>query len=355
MWTDNRIYKADLNEIISDETIPWHLLNDADVLITGAAGLIGSLAVNALLYANQVRGLSCRVHAVVRDTAKAEKMYGEQLRENLGLTLVEQDICTFQDYDSEIDYIIHGAGRTASKSFVNEPVETIATALRGTENLLELARKKNVKGFIYLSTMEVYGTPDTDEKITEEHNTNLNTMVVRNCYPVSKRMCENMCACYEAEYGIKTTVIRLTQTFGPGVSYDDGRVFAEFARCAIEGRDIILHTSGKTKRSYLYTADAVRAVFTILLSGRSGEAYNAANEETYCSIYEMACLTAKECACGDIAVRCEVEQDLSAYGYMPVLHMNLDTTKLQKLGWKPKHGLNQMFQSLCETMKPLND
>lgn len=352
MWTDNRIYQSDLNEIISDETIPWGLLQDADVLITGASGLIGSLAVHALLYANQIRGLSCRVHAVVRDAEKAEKIYGEQLKENLGLILVEQDICTFHNYDGEIDYIIHGAGRTASRSFVEEPVETIATALRGTENMLELARKKNVKGFIYLSTMEVYGTPDTDEKITEEHDTDLNTMVVRNSYPISKRMCENMCACYASEYGIQTTVIRLTQTFGPGVSYDDGRVFAEFARCAIEGRDIVLHTSGKTKRSYLYTADAVRAIFTVLLSGSSGEAYNAANEDTYCSIYEMAYLAAEECTCGDIDVRCEALQDLSAYGYMPVLHMNLDTTKLQELGWKPRHGLSQMFQRLCATMKP---
>lgn len=355
MWTDNIIYKTDLNEIISDENIPWELLKDADILITGATGLIGSLAVNTLLYANQTKGLSCRIHAVVRDEVKAGRLYGEQLRKDLGLTLVVQDVCSLKSYDSGIDYIIHGASRTASRSFVNEPVETIATALNGTANMLELARIKKVKGFIYLSSMEVYGTPDTDDRITEQHNTNLNSMIVRNSYPISKRMCENMCAGYASEYGIKTMVIRLTQTFGPGVSYNDGRVFAEFARCAIEGRDIILHTTGETKRSYLYTADAVRAIFTILLCGDGGEAYNAANENTYCSIYEMACLAAKECVCKDISVRCEVTQDLTAYGYMPVLHMNLDTTKLQKLGWKPYHGLNHMFKNLCETMKPLCD
>ena len=74
-----------------------------------------------------------------------------------------------------------------------------------------------------------------------------------------------------------TRIVRLTQTFGTGVSYNDGRVFAEFARCVIEQRDIILKTKGETKRSYLYTADAVTAILTVLLNGETGAAYNAAN------------------------------------------------------------------------------
>ena len=77
------------------------------------------------------------------------------------------------------------------------------------------------------------------------------------------------------------------------MEYNDGRVFADFARCVIEKRDIILKTKGETKRSYLYTEDAVCAILTVMLNGESGQAYNVANEETYCSIYEMAQLVAK--------------------------------------------------------------
>ncbi|MDE7430350.1 MAG: NAD(P)-dependent oxidoreductase [Lachnospiraceae bacterium] len=351
MWTDNEIYKADLNEIISDNNIPWQLLKEKDILITGATGLIGSLAVNALLYANQVLGLGCRIHAVVRNIDKAEKQYDKQLKADLGLRLIVQDICSFEQFSGNLDYIIHGASLTASKSFINEPVETITTAIKGTEHMLELARRKKVKSFIYLSSMEIYGTPDTEERITEEHESSLNAMVVRNSYPISKLMCENMCACYALEYGIKTTVMRLTQTFGPGVDYNDGRVFAEFARCVLEEQDIVLHTAGKTKRSYLYTADTIRAIFTILLCGNSGEAYNAANESTYCSIYDMACLAAKECAGGKIAVKRETEPDINTYGYLSELYMNLDTAKLKKLGWKPLHDLNDMFKRMCDSMR----
>ena len=119
-------------------------------------------------------------------------------------------------------------------------------------------------------------------------------MNVRSSYPESKRLCESLCSAYASEYGVPAKVVRLTQTFGVGVSYNDGRVFAEFARCAIEGRDIVLKTKGQTKRNYIDIDDAVNAIFTVLLKGVAGEAYNVANEDTYCSIYEMANMVAEK-------------------------------------------------------------
>ena len=145
-------------------------------------------------------------------------------------------------------------------------------------------------------------------------------------------------------------VVRLTQTFGPGVEYNDGRVFAEFARCAIEGRNIVLNTKGETKRNYLYTGDAADAIFTVLAAGQAGEAYNAANEDTYCSIYEMACLVAKECAGGRIGVEIKERADAARLGYAPTLHMNLDTSKLRSLGWQPQVGLAEMYSRTIQAL-----
>jgi nucleoside-diphosphate-sugar epimerase len=252
----------------------------------------------------------------------------------------------------EIDYMIHGASITSSKLFVEKPVETVMTALLGTQNILELARVNPVKSMVYLSSMEVYGYPQTEERIAEEHGTDLDPMTVRSGYPESKRMCENLCASYGKEYGIPAKVVRLTQTFGPGVQYSDGRVFAEFARCAIEERDIVLKTKGETKRNYLYTKDAAAAIMTVLLKGENGEAYNAANEETFCSIYEMAQLVAEQCAGGKIQVRVE-EDDVRQYGYAPVLKMNLDTAKLRALGWMPQYDLKQMYEAMITDMKTM--
>ena len=167
-------------------------------------------------------------------------------------------------------------------------------AIEGTKATLDFALENKAQSFVYLSTMEVYGSPSTDEKIYEDHSTNIDTMNPRSSYPEGKRAAECLCTAYYKQYGLNTKVVRLTQTFGEGISYDDTRVFAEFTRCIIENKDIVLHTKGETKRNYLYVGDAVTAIFTVLEKGEPSQAYNAANENTYCSIYEMAQMVVQE-------------------------------------------------------------
>ena len=318
------------------------------ILMTGATGLIGRALIGQIFEWNERAERPVAAVALVRNRQKAQALLGAYI--DRGLEILVADVRTVQPEDRKIDYIIHAASQTSSKAFIEKPVETVMTSVVGTANMLEFARANCVKGFVYLSSMEVYGTPATDEKIGENHPTNLNAMAVRSCYPESKRMCESLCASYASEYHVPAKVVRLTQTFGPGVAYQDGRVFAEFARCAIEGRNIILNTKGETKRNYLYTEDAANALFTVLAKGTPGEAYNAANESTYCSIYEMACLVAKECADGKIDVEIRERADAAKLGYAPTLHMNLDASKLRSLGWEPQVGLVDMYRNTIQSM-----
>jgi nucleotide sugar dehydratase, putative len=317
---------------------------NSKILVTGATGLLGSAIVKKLLEQSDTK-----VVALVRNSEKAEMIFADYKTDNLEIMI--SDICDLKPEAIGIDYIIHAASQTSSKAFVNQPVETINTAINGTTAILEFARVNPIKSFVYLSSMEVYGLPVTDEKIYEDHGTNLDTMAVRSCYPESKRMCENICTSYFSEYGVPVKIVRLTQTFGPGVAYNDGRVFAEFARCAIEGRDIVLKTKGETKRNYLYLEDAVDAVLTVLLEGENGNAYNAANEDTYCSIYEMAQLVAEKCSNKKISVVIEENEDIAKLGYAPTLKMNLSTEKLKSLGWKAKVGLSDMFEIMIQDMR----
>jgi len=344
----NEILKKDLVQICNAEWIDFNKLSDATVFVTGATGLIGYTLVNALLALGNKIAVPPHVIALVRNPDKAKMMFSGYTDSRI--RFIKGDVASPVNIEDKVDYIIHAASQTSSKAFVEEPVEVIRTAIEGTINMLELAREKQVQSFIYFSSMEVYGSPDTDEKIAENHSTNLDTMSVRTSYPEAKRMCEALCTAYHAEYGVPAKVIRLTQTFGPGVKYNDGRVFAEFARCVLEKKDIVLHTKGETKRNYLYTADAVSAILTVLLHGEPGEAYNAANEETYCSIYEMAEMVADECANGKISVRIEIA-DENSFGFAPVLKMNLDTSKIRSLGWKARTSLSEMFIVLCKAMK----
>ena len=312
------------------QMIPWNKLDGRVLLLTGATGLIGSTLICFLADCCKKQQISVKVVAVVRDLARANRLFAEQLQSGFDLTFLLGDVEHPIEVSGPVDYIVHAASQTSSQAFVQTPVETIRTALTGTENLLRLAADKKVSGMVYLSSMEVYGAPDTDRKITEHEPTDLDTMVIRNSYPESKRMCESLCA---------------------GVNYQDKRVFAEFARCALEGRDIVLHTLGKTKRNYLFTQDAATAILVALLSDVAGEAYNAANEDTYCSIYEMAELVAQHAAAAPIQVRCEVADDLNQYGYAPTLHMNLDTAKLRALGWAPQVGLLESYQRMIRWMQ----
>jgi UDP-glucuronate decarboxylase len=144
---------------------------------------------------------------------------------------------------------------------------------------------------------------------------------------------------------VPAKVVRLSQTFGPGFTLDDKRVFAQFAASAVQGRDIVLHTAGDTRQSYLYTADAVTAILTVLLKGESGHAYNAANEATYCSIREMAELVARVCTDVPVAVRVET-RDAGALGYAPPRKLDLDTAKIRALGWSPTVALDEMYRRM---------
>ena len=345
----NLIIREDIENILSRPYIDFSAFDGMDILITGATGLIGKTLCFTLLTYTQRVSNPPRITALVRSRDKALNVF----REYIGQPYFRLEVSDIRDYHGSSikpDYIIHAASETSSLSFINQPVETILTTVEGTRNLLDLSVQCGVKGFAYLSTMEVYGAPQDDTLIKETDGTDIDPMEVRSSYPESKRLSETLCAAYHREYNVPAKVLRLTQTFGPGVSYNDQRVFAQFARCAIEQKDIILHSKGETKRMYLYTADAAAAVLLVLLNGESGKAYNAANEDTYCTILEMAEYVSENCGDHPVNVRIELT-DTASLGYAPVLHMNLDVTRLKELGWKAEYDLKQMFQRMISCMK----
>ena len=181
--------------------------------------------------------------------------------------------------------------------------------------------------------MEVYGHPPRGRKVAETDACNLVPLEIRNSYPISKMQCESLCCAYAGEYGVPVMIARLAQTFGPDFHPDDTRIFAQFARCIRDKRDIVLHTKGETERSYLYAADAVTALLTILLKGEPGQICNVADEHTYCSIAEMAQRLA---SANGIRVQFDL-LDADGLGYPRPVYMDLDTALLRSLGWRPRN------------------
>jgi len=281
------------------------------ILVTGATGLLGSAFIKNLLAKNQ----GIRIIAHARNKDKAEQIFAGK-----ELFFVYGDITQKLNIDEPIDYIVHGANATASKEFVDFPVETIKTIYEGTLNTLELAKEKSVKGYLYLSSMEVYIDIDTTS--------------VRSCYPKGKQLAESLCVSYFHEYGVNAKIARLAQTFGPGIDLEnDNRVFAQFARCAKEKRDIVLHTKGDTKRSYCYITDAVTAMLWILAKGKSGDFYDVASKIPPASICDMA-----ECF-GKVVF--DIADNAEKLGYPPAAEIILDTAKLEGLGWEPDRDIER--------------
>lgn len=351
MWQEHPVVQEDLDHICSATSIPWQTLSRSSVLVTGATGLIGGTLVKALLWHALQSGDGLRVHALVRDVGRARARFAAALAAGAPLSFVEGDVRALPTVEEPVDFVVHGASLTASSDFVHRPVDTISTALHGTEQVLELARTQQLTSLVYLSSMEVYGAPGGSRRITESDFEGFDPVLVRSSYPESKRMAEALCAAYAAQHGVPAKILRLTQTFGPGVDRDDRRVFADFARRALEGTDVVLHTAGDTERSYLYTADAVTAVLTVLLRGQDGQAYNAAHEQTYCSIRDMAELVARTCGPAPVQVQVQVQpQDAAVSGYAPALKMDLDTAKLQALGWHPTVDLREMYSRMAAVL-----
>lgn len=331
----DEIQQADLELAVASE-LPWERLDGASVFVTGATGLVGSQLVKTLLAANRLRKINIRVIALVRSEEKAKRVFGHLL-ERPELVLHYGDVTQPMEVAENVDYIIHAASQTASKEFVSHPVETIDTSFVGTKNILELARSKNSASVVYVSSMEAYGNPGPSESRTAEKDLGyIDNLNVRSCYSEGKRFCECLCACYSSEYAVPVKIARLAQTFGAGVALEEGRVFAQFARSAMNGTDIVLHTKGQSYGNYCYTADVVCGLLTILLLGENGQAYNVVCEAATMRIAEMAEMVASRLAEGKIKLVFDIPESALTYGYAPDVELRLDGQKLRALGWEPK-------------------
>ena len=335
---------SDINEILTCNADLLEAFRDKRVLVTGSSGLIGSMLIRTLYAADEAYGLHIELIAHARSEARVRSVLGE-LTDRISLIIADDF-----DFDTRCDCIFHTASPTASKYFVDRPVETIDTILTGTKKMLELA-KAHQAVLVYLSSMEAYGVPYTDgELMTEDRIGVIRHLTARSCYPEGKRMSECLCAAYSHEYGVQTRIVRLAQTFGAGVPLTDNRVSMQFARSIVGNRDIVLHTEGRSTANFCYLSDAIAGILTIAVRGRSGEAYNVCNDSETRSIYETAKLAAEQVAHGAIGVVKDIPQHAD-FGYAPENTMRLSARKLRALGWEPKVDAREGYSRLAEYLK----
>jgi UDP-glucuronate decarboxylase len=324
---------------ISDDFCFYDEIRNASILVTGSSGLIGSILVKSLVKINEDNNLNINIIAHARSKNKIESNFGT----NNSVKFIFSDIQSVA-IEGKLDYIFHCAAPTSSKFYVENPVETIDAILNGTKNILELSRKKNIKGLVVLSSLESYGTIlDDSAEINEKSIGQIDPIDVRSSYSLGKNMSECLCHSYFKQYNVPVKIARLTQVFGPGISNDDNRVFAQFSRSVVNKENIVLHTSGDSAKPYCYTTDTISALFYLIFKGSSGEAYNVANPKTYISIRDIAILL-----CEIFPESKLVQKIKENHYYAPDTKLRLNTSKIESLGWKAKVGIKEMFLNLIE-------
>ena len=339
----NSIVIEDL-EIIKRSSKEIDEYRGSTFFITGGTGLIGSYIIKSLLYADK----NIKIVALVRNLDKAKSIFGSMYSK---INWIEGDINESIQYPNLIDYIIHCASVTTSKVMVDSPVETIKTALLGTNNVLDFAKNKNVKSMVYISSMEVYGSlTNLNRDVSEEMLGYIDIQKVRSNYPECKRMCENMCVAYMSEYNVPVKIARLAQTFGPGILPWENRVFAQFARSVVNHENIVLHTKGQSEGNYCYIRDAIMGLFVILSRGKNGEAYNVSNPKSHTTVADMAKMLVEKVANNAIDVVFDIPEGIT-YGYAADTKLKLNSDKLQSLGWSPVVDLEESYKRLVSSIK----
>lgn len=328
-------------DIIRKGVSNWNMYRNATILITGATGRLGRYFVESLVDVDLSYNLNLRVIGMARSEEKAKEVFGDLL-DFPNVSFLYQDVNTAIEYEGNVDFIFHTAGPAAPLDFKTSSVNVLWAHVNGTHNVLEFAIKHKTKKVFYVSTVETYGTWNDERNIFEEDMGPLQNQNARACYPEAKRLCETMLSCYKATYGLDFCGVKLCHTLGPGILLDDGRAFAEFIDCALNGKDIVLHSDGSAMRTYTYTADAINAAFIIMEKGESGYLYNVASNENLISIRDLAQLIAE--LAPKKKTKVVFSEEAGAMPYLPFKLAIMDTSKIRTLGWEPQTDIKQLFE-----------
>jgi UDP-glucuronate decarboxylase len=225
------------------------------VLVTGGAGFLGSNLCKALL--NSDYEVICLDSFTTGATTNID-----EFAQHPNFTLIEHDVRI--PFDVDCDVIVNLACPASPPRYQINPVGTLMTNVLGTFNGLELARKRNAR-FIQASTSEIYGDPLVHPQ-TEDYWGNVNPIGPRSCYDEGKRAAETLCYDFRSKHHVKTTIVRIFNTYGINMARNDGRVVSNLIVQAIDGKKLTMYGDGKQTRCFCYVSDLIEAFMKILSS-----------------------------------------------------------------------------------------
>jgi len=283
------VVKQDIKNIIKEIKKEAEQLEGRTLLISGGAGFLGSYIVAAIYELNKkILKAPCKVISIDNFITGRKHRISKEIKDE-NFIFIDADVTKPTEIKDTVDYIIHAAGLASPVYYQKHPLETIESAVFGSKNLLELARQKNVKSFLYFSSSEIYGDPDPNFIPTPEtYRGNVSSIGSRACYDESKRLGETICMTYHTLYDIPVKIVRPFNVYGPGMLPNDYRVVPMFISRALKKEPLPVHDKGNQTRTFCYISDAVTGFLKVLLSKQDGEVYNVGNDDNEINMIGLA-------------------------------------------------------------------
>jgi len=303
------------------------------VLVDGGAGFIGSNLCGALLKdGHEVFAVDNLITGKIKNVSR----YADNKKFHFIKTDISDAKFPGMLRDLKFDQIYHLACPTGVPNIKKLGEEMILTSSLGTLNVMDLALAHKAK-VVFSSSAEVYGQPEETPQ-TENYNGNVDPIGPRSAYEEGKRFAESIIKMYVDKYGLDAKIVRIFNTYGPGMSLSDQRVMPRFLQSIRGGQKLLIYGDGSQTRTFLYISDLLRGLQLVMEKGKPGEVYNVGGE-TQISIKDLGNLMKK-------LTGYQSDIEFAPHFILDHDHRQPATTKSQLLGWRPSVSLEEGLKKM---------
>ena len=332
------LFQNDLDHI-ADHLAPLAgKLKGARLLITGGTGFFGIWLLEGLVYADDRLSLGLDITVMSRDPERFLNGTGRGLRGRKQLRWLKNSVLDFPETIGPFSHILHAASESNPDGASDWAYRHMRSTIDGTQRLIDLTTRQKVEALLLTTSGAVYGNPDrmVDQRFVEGMAGNADFASEKNVYGQSKRTVEMMASVTASHAGFRALIARCFAFVGPYLSLDANYAIGNFMRDAMAGKPIIVSGDGTPLRSYLYAADLVIWLMTILANGQSGRPYNVGGEASY-SIGDLAHLVNRVAGGhSDVQIKGIPVPGAVPHAYLP----NIDRARAD-LGLVPAIGLEE--------------
>ena len=327
---DDDIFNRDV-EYAANFDLPWEKLQDKTLLVSGATGLIGAFLLTVIMKRNVEQGLNCKIYVLGRSRKKAKERFAGYFKQKKFFEFLTADVNRQLGSINvaKVDYVIHLASHTHPAAFAKDPIGTISANTIGTKNMLDMCLAHRAERFVFASSNEIYGEKLGTAELVDAESAG---------YVESKRCGEALCQAYIRQRRMDAVISRFATAYGATLLSDDTRAVSQFLLKSAYGKNIVLKSTGEQYDPYLYVADAVTGLLTVMLKGKCGEAYNIADKASDIRLKDLAELIAAK---SGKKVVYELPDETEKAGYSTATKARLDSAKLQQLGWQAAYTIEQ--------------